>query len=442
MAKTIEARRAAGLETAQPSRERVIPAIYLLFLSYPVFWALGLPWLWGPVVTLPMLVWVVGRFPKLRLPPGFAFWILFVAWALVSGTELRTLGADRWARYVWTLSEYYTGTLILIYVFNRSSRDAAIRSTVFAVAGLWVAIAILGAVSLALPGARLQTPAATLLPSSVLSIEVVREQAVPSLSQVQNILGFPVVRPAAPYTYTNPWAANFVLTAPFAALAIARVKAKGLKLALAVLLLVGLVPLVFSVSRGAWVALVVMLIYWGIRAAVRWDALSLVAVLLLLGTLSAVVFFTPLRGIIEARLAHPHSDEGRIAQSEEAVRRTWDSPLLGYGSPLPSEEDSTSRRNVATHGQIWFVLFSHGVPGLLFFLAWFLSAFWRTRRARSPAELIAHLLVLAVLVMMPVYTLGSTGLAIVMATIALASRDRRTYRRSAGVPAELSVPTR
>jgi hypothetical protein len=131
-------------------------------------------------------------------------------------------------------------------------------------------------------------------------------------------------------------------------------------------------------------------------------------------TFGLIIFLSPLRGIIDARLAHPHSNEGRLEQSQEAARRATQSPLIGYGAPLPSEDEDIGH-NIGTHGQIWLVIFSHGFPALGLYLGFFGFMAWHFRRCRTQSELWAHTLVLMALLMMPVYGFLSLNFDITMA---------------------------
>ncbi len=220
------------------------------------------------------------------------------------------------------------------------------------------------------------------------------------------------------------WGSNVALTAPFVILAYQMAKRRRTRLFLAAAMAVGLVPFVMSLNRGAWGALSVGVVYAGVRAVVRrggWSKILKVAVPLLI--VIAAIFVSPLGGIISARIAHPHSNAGRLAGDAEATRRVMDSPILGYGTPLPSEDDPTMRHSVGTHGQIWLVLFSQGFPGLILYLGFFAFVFIHTRRARDPQELWTHVLVLVAVMMMPVYGILGSGLVVLMSVIAITLRD-------------------
>ncbi len=44
----------------------------------------------------------------------------------------------------------------------------------------------------------------------------------PRFADVQDILGYPVSRPSAPFIYTNDWGGNFALLIPFVILGVGK----------------------------------------------------------------------------------------------------------------------------------------------------------------------------------------------------------------------------
>ena len=46
---------------------------------------------------------------------------------------------------------------------------------------------------------------------------------------------------------------------------------------------------------------------------------ALRAILILIPTMLAIVYLTPLKGLVEDRFAHPHSNERRVGLYEEAI---------------------------------------------------------------------------------------------------------------------------
>ena len=80
----------------RPRKPITLPAwpLAALLALYPLWWALGLGVLIFPSLAVPMLVLLIRRRAAgrpLQLPPGFAWWVLFLAAVVVS---IAALGAD------------------------------------------------------------------------------------------------------------------------------------------------------------------------------------------------------------------------------------------------------------------------------------------------------------------------------------------------------------
>ena len=106
----------------------------------------------------------------------------------------------------------------------------------------------------------------------------------------------------------------------------------------------------------------------------------------------------------------------------ETLERVRESPLLGYGSPQGKIDDDQAVR-VGTQGQLFTILFSHGVPALLFFVGWIGYTVVRTARGGSPGRFWAHAALLILLIQLPYYNFLPTTLHVVMVAAALAWRD-------------------
>jgi hypothetical protein len=425
-------------QRTRSSRDVASALPYVVFLSYPVFWFLGMPWLWGLTLSLPMTIALVSEARSIRIPRGFAIWVLFLAWQLLSGVQLIAYGPDRVIAFAFRFSEYYTGTILLLWFYNADAQRFPWIQLVKAGAWLWAVSIVLGTTGLLFPGYVLHTLGSKILPGGLMAINLVSDYALPKLSQVQNIIGAKIARPAAPFSFTNGWAANIAIFTPFAMMAFSYTRRRGVRLALGGLMLFGLIPFISSVSRGAWIGLAFGVVYAAIRVSLRKGAGSKVLkVAVGLISFSLIIFLSPLRGIIDARLAHPHSNQGRLEQSQEAARRASQSPLIGYGAPLPSEDEDIGH-NIGTHGQIWLVVFSHGFPGLILYLAFFGFLAWHFRRCRTQSELWAHTLVLMALIMMPVYGFLSLNFDITMAALGIAFRDELLPR---GIPGDPEIGT-
>jgi O-antigen ligase len=162
-------------------------------------------------------------------------------------------------------------------------------------------------------------------------------------------------------------------------------------------------------------------------------AISLLFAGLVVGS---VVLASPLGDIIQLRLNSGYGDEARQVLYESSITAVSRSPILGYGAPISSTAVNTAGQevglSVGTHGQLWTVVVSHGIPGLVFFVGFWGIVLLKTRRripsihGRDPdARFWAHVAIVAALVQLPYYQLMPWGLPIMMVAAALALREAR-----------------
>jgi O-antigen ligase len=195
---------------------------------------------------------------------------------------------------------------------------------------------------------------------------------------------------------------------------------------LRVLLVVSVVPFILSLSRGAWIALTVALVYAAIALAIRGGRRRVRPMVVGVGVVFVILALSPLGNVVVDRAQTGHSNEHRAFLAEAATERALaESPIFGFGSPRKTAAD---RSALGSHGQMYFLLFSHGVPGLLLFLAWFGYAFWRLQGSRSLVTFWASLAILATVVEMPFHNLLPNEIPFVMAAMALAWREAGPLR--------------
>jgi hypothetical protein len=419
-----------------PAAERRLPPAWPLLAMYalfPVWWALGLGEFVWPLLALPMLFALLLR-RHVLMPLGFGIWAAFIGWMLISGLELDS--ADRAIGFAYRSSIYLAATVVLLYVFNTTEDELPVRRVANVLTGFWLFVVVGGYLAILFPAASFSTPFEAMLPRALATNPFVAELVHPSFAQVHDFLGYPVPRPAAPFVYTNDWGSMFGLLLPFVLVSFLRSRSDLWRLVLLVAAVASLVPLVVSLDRGLWLSAGVGLIYAMLRlgAAGRGRAFGAVAVLLPVAV--GILWFTPLHQLISDRFAHPHSNERRLELYQESVDSVRRSPLLGFGAPRPSDISSTAPA-VGTQGQLWLVLFSHGFPGLILFVAWFATAWWKTRGTDPPDAFLAHLVLLVAFVQMPFYGWIPAQLVLLMVAAGLglrAVRDRAGLEPVATVP--------
>ena len=131
-----------------PSRCPAWPIVALL-AGYPLWWALGLGVLIFPIAAAPMLVLLLRRRAggrPVRLPPGFAWWALFLVAVVVSigalgadpaGTVAGHVG-DRLIAVAYRLTMYVALTVLLVYAGNLTEAELPRRRLVKLLGWLFV----------------------------------------------------------------------------------------------------------------------------------------------------------------------------------------------------------------------------------------------------------------------------------------------------------------
>jgi O-antigen ligase len=409
---------------ARPARRRAgLPAgwpVLALFVLFPLWWVLGLSAVIWIVLAVPMLVWLLLRGPAVRIPKGFGLWIAFLFWMLLSATQLDE--ARRWYAFSFRALLYLSMTVMFLYVYNLPRTALPARKLVLALTVFWAAVICFGFAALALPATRFTTPLALLLPASITSSSFVQDLFGARLAQVQTFIGYDLPRPAAPFTYTNEWGGAVGLLTPMALAGLGLLRSYLLRNLVRLLLVASLVPIVVSSNRGLWVGLGVGLIYAAVRVALRGNAGALLAILGFLAVIAAAVTLTPLERYVSDRLANPHSNERRESLGEQAIQGTLEAPFLGHGGPRESQE-TPNAPEIGTHGQVYLVAFSQGIPGLVFFLGWWLWALWQTARGATGPPLWAHVVLLIGMLEFLYYDMMPTQLHLMMVVAALAWRE-------------------
>jgi polysaccharide biosynthesis protein PslJ len=158
------------------------------------------------------------------------------------------------------------------------------------------------------------------------------------------------------------------------------------------------------------------------RAIVRLDVRGIALSAILIMVAGVVIVGTPLGHVITERLAHPHSDAGRALLYQQATQRVWQSPILGYGGPLPPPTNKLLP-NIGTQGQFWLVLISNGIPGVALFMLFFVFAFWRSRGAGSEVGQWAHVTLLIFFVQVWVYEFIPVEIHLYLIAAALCWRE-------------------
>ena len=402
--------------------------LYALVAVYPVLWFAGLAYVVVPALVLCLAIPLMFTRP-VRVPPGFGLWLAFLACMLLSGIEADT--SLRAALFGWRASFYIGATVLFLWIVNLDGERFAERSVVLPMALLWAECVAGGWLGVLFPAVSFHSLLEHLLPGSVLSNSTARAYVHPAFADLaQRTLGFRLARPKTLFAYTNQWGATVGLLTPFAFAAMRLVRRRVVMVGLGVALAASVIPIVVSANRGLWIALVLGGAYYAARMAAR-DGVRIMAVgFVAVAAVGLLLAVTPAGHIAVARLTSQSNSNGtRASLLREALDGIQSSPLLGYGSPRPSTT-TLGNAHTGTQGQLQLVLYSHGIPALVFYLCFFLFTLVHTARTptrgdpRGQRDLLLSSVIVSSLVMMFVYDFIPLALYVLMAACALLWRGR------------------
>ncbi|WP_018253149.1 O-antigen ligase family protein [Salinispora mooreana] len=404
-----------ALPSPPPLRLPIWP-LALMFGLVPIWWLAGAFYLGWPLLgaVLLALLLVRGRVP---LPPGAGIWLLFLAVVLVSATRLGSPHSV--LTFGLRLGFYATALVVGVYVYVVARERAAGSGVLLPLCAFWLGLVALGWLSVLAPRLGMTTPVEILLPGAIAAEPFVHDMVHLSTAEYSARSLNPIYRPAAPYAYTNNYGSAYAMVLP-GVVAVIMLRRRGvLRWLLLGSLPLSLVPAFLTLNRAMFLSLGVGLLVLGIRAGRHGNtrvATSIVGVLLV-GLLATV--FIPVAQLIGDRVGNSGTNTDRLALYRAVLGRVGDSPWLGYGAPV-NVDTVSAEAPIGTQGQLWMVLFSHGIPALFCFLAWFVVAARCCARAASPAGQWLAIVPVVCLVQIPFYGMANQNLAVAFYVIAFA----------------------
>ena len=178
----------------------------------------------------------------------------------------------------------------------------------------------------------------------------------------------PYYRTAAPYPYTNNWGTGFAILVPCVVAYLTSVRTGWLRTVLLVTAPLALVPAFFTLNRGMFIGLGAGLLYLGVRALMRGDVrlIGSIVGVAIVGWIATL--FIPVTDLISNRVENTDSTSDRADLYVQTMAAVVKSPLLGYGAPR-LVDTTHGAEPLGTQGQMWMMMYSHGIPALLLFLA-------------------------------------------------------------------------
>ncbi len=435
--------------TGRQRRRLLFPGwpLWAALVLYPLWWALGLGAFEFILAAIPMSITLLHRRP-IRLPAGIRVWAVFLIWNLLSLVMLPAHAPDTTAGSIsgrsisllLRLIQLVTATIFLLYVVNLSPAELPQRRLVKWMAWLFIVTVGGGLLALAAPHFSYNAPFEHLLPHSFRSNQYVKSLVHPQAAQVQDVLGFQAPRPAAPWGYTNLWGNNLsILLVWFCAYlwepAIMRNRAR-----LAVVLLIAIVPIVYSLNRGLWFGLLLSLAFVIVRLARRGDARATMVAIATVGVGAVLFLLTPLNQVVQQRANHGASNGIRSNVDHASLKGALESPLIGWGGSRkvigssqsiaigPSAKCPTCGAvNLGSTGEIWLVMFDQGLVGAFLYVGFFAVAWWRLRADRSLIGSAARLIAILSVFYTFFYNNLPTSLMLSMLSIGIACRNLHVW---------------
>ena len=409
---------------ARPSTARFRPLPRWPFTAmlalFPVWWVLGVAEMaWIPLAGL--MVVLMARRGGITVPRGFAVWLLFLVLMCASVIGIDTSG--RMIGFVYRVLLYLTITVVFVYVYNaREQLTMRYMLGVFTLFWLWAVIG--GFAGIFFPEFSFRTPLAYVLPQGLQSNELIGEMVVRRLTQYNPDSWLALdPRPSAPFLYTNGWGNVYSITLPMVIGYLTLIPRGRRFWMLIVAIPLSLIPAFLTLNRGMFIGLGVAALYLFLRFALA-GRLRQVVLLGLLGAVTVVAaMMLDVVERLDERVGTSSSTEDRANLYEETFTRTLQSPLFGYGAPRPSYTEGAP--SAGTQGHLWMVMFSHGFPALICFMAALAWMFLATWRVRSTATLILHTVLLVIFVEVFFYGVLPDGLILTFPAAALLLRDSR-----------------
>jgi hypothetical protein len=377
--------------------------LFGLIVLYPVWWALGVTAFIYILFAIPAAMFLSRRRP-LRLPPGFILWALFLVWVsvgviMVNADAPDTLPVDNKARYLsfgLRVLGYLAVTVLMVYAGNMTERELPRLKLMRWLGALFVTTVVGGLAGTFFPYFSYTSPIARLLPSFLRNSAYVRQLLKPAVAQVQDVLGYSSPRPMAPFEYTNAWGNNFSMLLIWFVLGWCVYGTAKHRIVAVPLLLVSIIPVVYSLNRGLWIGLGISAVYVAARLAMRSKLAGLAYLLVGLALLGVLVIATPLSNLLSERLDNPHSNDIRASLSQASIHGALESPVFGWGSTRATVGSGRSisigksadcarcgNRVIGSTGEFWLVLFTNGFVGAGLYVGFFLYAIWRYRGDHS-----------------------------------------------------------
>lgn len=422
------------------SRSAQLPLwpLYVPFALMPLWWVAGGLYLFWPLFAL-LLAAVLLTHGRVTTPTGTVTWLVLIAVILVSATRMDRITG--FFMFGVRLAFIVGALLVYLYVYHALRGGAPWERLFRPLMWYWLGMVALGWIGVFSPRFAITTPVEILLPDSLASDRAMQALVHSHATEFNPQSRNPYFRTAAPYPYTNNWGTGFAVLVPCVIAYLSSVRRGRLRTVVLISLPFALIPAFLTLNRGMFIGLGAGLLYLAGRALMRGDVrliASIAGVAVLAGIATLII---PVDDLIMNRVENTDSTTDRADLYRQTLAATIDSPLLGYGAPR-MVDTTTASEPLGTQGQVWLMMYSHGVPALLLFLFFFVLLAWRTGAAvTAPGRWLSTVPVIA-LVVTPFYGFSDVNLTLMFYAIglAVAALDGPVNRPAAGVGQRSNSP--
>lgn len=380
----------------------------VLLVGQPISWALGLSSFIVIIMAVPM-AWVLLRRRPLKLPRGFSWWALFLIWSLFGvlllGIDPQGYLTGTWSSRLlgYSLRElsYISVTIVLLFVGNLTEEELPLRTIIRWLGWFFVAVTAGGVAGVLFPNAHFASPLEFVLPHSIASNDYVQTLIHPKTAQVMNLITDATPRPAAPFSYTNAWGFHIVILGVWFILDRFVLTSKRSQVVSTGILVVGVIVLVMSLNRAAWIGVIVAFAIVALRLALRGRIVVVLGMVLAAMVAMGVLVATPMGDLIEKRLDNGNSDTIRAFTIEKAFELSAESPVVGFGTTRSTLGSATSiavgrspkcptcgNASIGMNGYLYMLLVTTGYVGAALFFGFGAYVATRAWRRWSPVSIV------------------------------------------------------
>lgn len=371
-----------------------------LLVGYPFFWVLGLA-AFAPILMAVPMTWELYHRRPVRLPRGFALWALFLIWSALGlflldvdpPGYLEGSVAGRMFGYGLRELSYFSVTIVFLFIGNLTDDELPVRRIISYLGWFFVSVTAGGVLGILAPYLHFTSPFEMILPGSIRSNDFVQSLVHPRTAQVQELLEGETPRPAAPFAYTNAWGFHITLLGVWFIVDRFILRTQHSRFISLLIAVVGVVVLVLSLNRAAWMGVLVATLVVALSLAIR-GHLALVGAVIMTAVISVgVLVATPLGDMVAGRFQDGKSDDIRGFTTEKAIELSATSPVIGFGttrSILGSASSiaigespmcqSCGNPSIGMNGYLFMLLVTTGYVGATLFFGFIAVMVWRSRK--------------------------------------------------------------